>query len=121
MYVNVTLDVVRAAYKRSLRNGLYFRLSPEERAILKISASYLGRIKSRTLKEVLYDIILKVWPQLAFRVKALEVGFKLLKKRIETAVKLGYVKAKEWLGNVELAFYLGLSWLNTSPILRPPI
>ena len=121
MQINVSLELVRAAYRRSLRNGLYFKLNPEERAILKISALYLSRIRSLTLREILSKIILKVWPSLAFKVRVLEVGFKLLKKRVETALRLGYSRAREWLNDVNLAFYLGLTWVNTSPILRPPL
>jgi len=118
--LKVDKTLVDAAYRRALRTGKYFKLPPQERAALYL-ARKLTWIKSQTLKEVLKKIILKVWPSLAWRMKALEVGFKLLEKRVETALKIGYTRAREWLKNTEYAFYLGVSWLNTSPILRPPL
>ena len=118
--ITLTSELICAAYRRALKTGLWFRLRPEEKAILFLSR-FIKKIKSLTLKELLLKIITKVWPSLAFKIKALEIGFKLLEKRVEVAIKLGYKKAESWLNNIDFAFYLGVSWLNTSPVLRPPL
>jgi len=81
-------SAVRAAYKRSLRTGLYWRLSPEERAILKLSCSF-SVIRSPTLARILFRIIARVLPSLAVRAQALALGLKIVEERVRQALSLG--------------------------------
>jgi len=115
LLAEINTEVLRAAYKRALRNKTYFRLSLRERAILKISFLFFKRIKSEIVREALLKILDKVWPSMAFKIRALEVGFSLLRKRVEIALKLGYRRAKAWLNDLNFAFYLGVSSLNAPP------
>jgi len=114
----LTPEIISATYKRALRTGKYWKLRPEERVILRLSARILSKIKSKTLKEILLKIIEKISPKLARKIKAIEIGFEILKKRVEQALMLGYTKAKEWLKDTNYAFYLGISYLNTPPIYK---
>ena len=79
--IQITPSLVSAAYKRSLRYGAYWRLRPEERAILLL-ARRLRAIKSPTLRETILRILEKVWPSKATMIKAYEEGLKLLAKKI---------------------------------------
>ena len=114
----LTPELLSSLYKRALRTGKYWKLRPEERAVLKLSARILSRIKSQTLKEILLKIIEKISPKLAKKIKAIEIGFEILKKRVEQALMLGYTKATKWLKDTNYAFYLGISYLNTPPIYK---
>jgi hypothetical protein len=113
-------STVRAAYKRSLRTGLYWRLSPEERAILKISCSF-SVIKSPTLLPILYRIISLVLPSLARRAQALQLGLKVVEERVRQALSLGYYQALEWLKDISYAMQVGLALLNTPKAYWPEI
>jgi len=81
-------------------------------------ARRLSRISSPTLKEILLRIFEKIESYLISRYKVLSIGLSILRRRIEQAIKLGYEKAIEWLGDIDMAVYLGISYLNTSPIYR---
>jgi len=109
----VTLELVSMVYRRALRTGKYWRLRPEERAVLRLSTCILSRIKSRVLKEVLLKIIEKISPKLARKIRAFEIGFEILKRRVDHALMLGHSRAIEWLKDLNYAFYLGISYLNT--------
>jgi hypothetical protein len=113
-------STVRAAYKRSLRTGLYWRLSPEERAILKISCSF-SVIRSPTLVSTLYRIISLVLPSLARMAQALALGMRVVEERVRQALSLGYYQALEWLKDISYAMRVGLSLLNTPRAYWPEI
>ena len=113
-------SAVRAAYKRALRTGLYWRLSPEERAILRISSTF-SVIKSPTLLPILFRIISLVLPSLAVKARALSLGLKVVEERVRQALSLGYYQALEWLKDVSLAVRVGLSLLNTPKAYWPVI
>ena len=113
-------STVRAAYKRSLRTGLYWRLSPEERAILKLSCSF-SVIKSPALVRTLYRIISLVLPSLAMKAQALALGLKVVEERVRQALALGYYQALEWLKDISFAMRVGLSLLNTPRAYWPEI
>jgi hypothetical protein len=105
-------STVRAAYKRALRTGLFWRLSPEERAILKISCSF-SVIRSPTLVSTLFKIITQVLPSLAKRAQALALGMRVVEQRVKQALSLGYYQALEWLKDISYALRVGLALLNT--------
>jgi len=113
-------STVRAAYKRALRTGLYWRLSPEERAILKLSCSF-SVIRSPTLVRTLYRIISLVLPSLARRVEALALGLRVVEERVKQALSLGYYQALEWLNDISLALRVGLSLMNVPKAYWPEI
>ncbi|MCC6004443.1 MAG: hypothetical protein LM590_08900 [Thermofilum sp.] len=113
-------SAVRAAYKRALRTGLYWRLSPEERAILRLSCSF-SLIKSPTLVPILFRIISQVLPSLAVKAQALALGLKVVEERVRQALSLGYYQALEWLKDISLAVRVGLSLLNTPKAYWPEV
>ena len=111
---------VRAADKRALRTGLYWRLSPEERAILRLSCSF-SLIKSPTLVPILFRIISQVLPSLARMAQALALGTRVVEQRVRQALSLGYYQALEWLKDISLAVRVGLSLLNTPKAYWPEV
>jgi len=113
-------SAVRAAYKRALRTGLYWRLSPEERAILRLSCSF-SLIKSPTLVPILFRIISIVLPSLARMAQALALGTRVVEQRVRQALSLGYYQALEWLKDISLAVRVGLSLLNTPKAYWPEV
>ena len=113
-------STVRAAYKRSLRTGLFWRLSPEERAILRITCSF-SLIKSPTLVSILFKIISQVLPSLAVKAQALSLGLKVVEERVRQALSLGYYQALEWLKDISYAMRVGLSLLNTPKAYWPEV
>ena len=113
-------SAVRAAYKRALRTGLYWRLSPEERAILRLSCSF-SLIRSPTLVPILFRIISQVLPSLAEKAQALALGLKIVEERVRQALSLGYYRALEWLLDIKLAAQVGRSLLNTPKTYWPVI
>jgi hypothetical protein len=113
-------STVRAAYKRALRTGLFWRLSPEERAILRLSCSF-SVIKSPTLVPILFRIISIVLPSLAAKARALSLGLKVVEERVRQALSLGYYQALEWLKDISYALRVGLSLLNTPKAYWPEV
>jgi len=113
-------STVRAAYKRALRTGLFWRLSPEERAILRISSTF-SVIRSPTLAPILFKIISQVLPSLAVKAQALSLGLKVVEQRVRQALSLGYYQALEWLKDISLAVRVGLSLLNTPKAYWPEV
>jgi len=115
--IEVTPSLVDSVYRRSLRNRTYFKLHLDERAILYLSRR-LPRVNSPTLKKILLKIFEKVESYVVSRYRVLSIGLSILRRRVEQAIRLGYEKAIEWLDDIDLAVYLGISYLNTSPIYR---
>jgi len=115
--IEVTPSLVDSVYRRALRNRTYFKLHPDERAILYL-ARRLSRISSPTLKKVLLRIFEKIESYIVSRYRVLSIGLSILRRRVEQAIKLGYEKAVEWLDDIDMAIYLGISYLNTSPIYQ---
>jgi hypothetical protein len=113
-------SAVRAAYKRALRTGLFWRLSPEERAILRLSCSF-SLIKSPTLAPILFRIIARALPSLAAKARALALGMRVVEERVRQALSLGYYQALEWLKDISYAVRVGLSLLNTPKVYWPEV
>jgi len=95
-------------------------LSPEERAILKLSCSF-SIIKSPALTPILFKIISRVLPSLARRVEALQLGLKVIEERVRQALSLGYYQALEWLKDISFAMRVGLALLNTPKAYWPEV
>lgn len=112
---------VYAIYRKALRTGKYWKLLPEERAILRLARN-INKIVSPLLRKVMYKILVKIWPEKARYYIAVHEGIKALKKRAEIAAKLKWIKLKEvlskWRENREYVLQAGFSALNTSPFYR---
>ena len=115
--IEISPSLIDSVYRRSLRNRTYFKLHPDEKAILYL-ARRLPRISSLTLKSILLKIFEKIESYVVSRYRVLSIGLSILRRRVEQAIKLGYEKAIEWLDDIDMAIYLGISYLNTSPIYR---
>jgi len=117
--IQITPSLVSAAYKRSLRYGAFWRLRPEERAILLL-ARRLRAIKSPTLRETILRILEKVWPSKATMIKAYEEGLKLLVKKIQLALSIGATHIAEALKKAGLETFktLGIQYINTPLFYR---
>jgi len=117
--IQISPQLVSAAYKRSLRYGAYWRLRPEERALLLL-ARRLKAIKSPVLREAILKILEKVWPSKAKIIKAYEEGLRLLARKIQLALAIGAVQIAETLRKAgpEMIKTLGLQYLNTPPLYR---
>lgn len=117
--LEVTPELINAAYKRSLRFGLYWKLKPEERAILFLSRK-LNAIKSLTLREILIKVIGKVWPEKFQVLQALSFGKRILLHKVVVAQKIGAKGVAESLlkAKFTLIIQLGYDYLNTPPLYR---
>ena len=115
----ITPSFVSVAYKRSLRFGTFWRLRPEERAIL-ILARGLRAIKSPTLREALLRILEKVWPSKATMIKTYEEGLKILARKIQLALAIGAIQVAEALRRAThgIVLALGYSYQNTPLFYR---
>lgn len=115
----MTPKLVSDAYKRALRFGAFWRLRPEERAVL-VLARRLRAIRSPVLRQVILKILEKVWPSKATMIKAYEEGFRLLARKIQLALKIGALHVAQTLMRASplLVRQLGYSYLNTPPLYR---
>ncbi|MEM4677258.1 MAG: hypothetical protein QXY55_05160, partial [Candidatus Korarchaeota archaeon] len=120
--LEVTPALVSAAYKRALRLGLYWRLEPEERAILAL-ARKLKAIKSPTLREIVVKILSKVWPEKAKTLQAFEIGAKVLLHKVNTALRIGAEAVAHALLKAAplLVPQLGYSYMNTPAFYKPKL
>jgi hypothetical protein len=75
------------------------RLSPGERAILRLSYSF-PLVRSPTLALTFSRITARVLPSLARRVQALALGMRVVEQRARQALSLGYYQALEWLKDI---------------------
>jgi hypothetical protein len=117
--IQISPQLVSAAYKRSLRFGTFWRLRPEERALLLL-ARRLRAIKSPTLREALLRILEKVWPSKATMIKAYEEGLRLLAKKIQLALAIGATHLAETLkkAGLDTIKTLGIQYINTPLFYR---
>ena len=117
--MQISPQLVSAAYKRSLRFGVFWRLRPEERAILLL-ARRLRAIKSPALREAILKILEKVWPSKATMIKAYEEGLRLLAKKIQLALAIGATHLAEALkkASLETIKTLGIQYINTPLFYR---
>jgi len=117
--IQISPQLVSAVYKRALRYGAYWRLRPEERALLFL-ARKLRAIKSPALREAILKILEKVWPSKATMIKAYEEGLRLLAKKIQLALAIGATHLAETLrkAGLETIKTLGIQYINTPPFYR---
>jgi hypothetical protein len=117
--IQISPELISAAYKRALRYGAYWRLRPEERALLFL-ARRLRAIKSPVLREAILRILEKVWPSKATMIKAYEEGLRLLARKIQLALAIGATHLAETLkkAGLETIKTLGIQYLNTPLFYR---
>jgi len=106
----------------AVRKGLWFKvLDVVERAVVDLTIRVVERVRSPRLKEALRSIASKVVDALkakSFKERALAVGRALAERVARVAERLGCRRAGEWARDPGFAMYLGVSWLNTSPVFR---
>jgi hypothetical protein len=109
----------------AVRRGLWFKiLSALERAVVDLTIKVVERVRSSTLRSVLKSIaskVMKVLEARSFKERAVAIGRVLLERLVRIAEKLGCKRAKEWARDPGFVMYLGVSWLNTSPVFRCPL
>jgi len=109
----------------AIRRGLWFKvLNALERAVVDLTIKVVERVRSSTLRSVLKSIASKVMEGLkarSFKERAVAIGRVLLERLVRIAEKLGCKGAGEWARDPGFVMYLGVSWLNTSPVFRCPL
>jgi predicted AAA+ superfamily ATPase len=109
----------------AVRRGLWFKvLNALERAVVDLTIKVVERVRSSTLRSVLKSIASKVMEVLkarAFKERAVAIGRVLVERLVRIAEKLGCKGAGEWARDPGFVMYLGVSWLNTSPVFRCPL
>ena len=117
--LEVTPTLVSAAYKRAVRLGLYWRLKPEERAILTL-ARKLRAVKSPALKQALIRILSKVWPERARLYQAFMLGLEVAWRRLQAALKIGAVRVAEFYSSLapREVLHLGLAAMSIPLLYR---
>jgi len=108
-----------------LGGALWFKiLNALERAVVDLTIKVVERVRSSTLKEVLRSIASKVVEALrarSFKERAMTIGRVLVERIARIAERLGNKRAREWAKDPGFVMYLGVSWLNTSPVFRCPL
>jgi hypothetical protein len=109
----------------AVRRGLWFKvLSALERAVVNLTIKVVERVRSPVLKEALKSIASKVVEALksrSFKERAMAIGRALVERVARIAERLGNKRAGEWAEDPSFVMYLGVSWLNTSPVFRCPL
>ena len=96
----------------------WFKLDPPKRLILELAARTLKIIKSPILVQLFNELLDLIHPTRKLTRKAWEIGYKIIKKRVEQALMLGNKKAVKWLKNKKLILAYGITYLNTPPFYR---
>ncbi|RLE75127.1 MAG: hypothetical protein DRZ80_03380, partial [Thermoprotei archaeon] len=107
--------------KRAMRLGVWFRIDPLKRLILKLASQTLKIIKSPVIIQLIDELLDLLHPSRRFLREAWEIGYKILRKRVEQALMLGNKKAVNWLKNKKLILAYGITYLNTPPYYKTEI
>jgi len=105
----------------ALRRGVWFRLHRSERVLINLIIISLKYVRSRVLINILVRIVDKISPTAAYMYKAYQIGIKIVKLRVKYAKQIGYKYGIKLLNDINYIIYLGIWYLNTSPIYRPNI
>lgn len=119
----LTRSGLEALKCRALRLKAWFKLDVLERAIIDLAIRVVDKVRSPRLAQLILKIAskLKQMVKPTFREMAMIVGLKLAERTSLIAQALGVKNASSWARDPNFIFYLGASWLNTSPIYRPAI
>jgi len=106
--------VLRDVKLKALRRRVWFKLSLEERSIIDLTIKCFRVVRSRVLKNVLTNIVIKIL-NLAEDIipKAISIGFEIARRYVGQALRWGYVDALSWLGDEAYILHLGITWINT--------
>jgi len=111
--------VLRDVRIKALRSRIWFKLSIEERSIIDLTIKCVKKVRSRVLRNVLTNIMLKILNLVEdISIKALEIGFMIARRYVFQALKWGYAKALSWLKDEAYIFHLGISCINTPPTYK---
>jgi hypothetical protein len=94
-----------------------------ERAVVDLALKVVERVRSSVLKEALKSIASKVVEALksrSFKERAMAIGRALAERIARVAESLGCKRTKEWARDPGFVMYLGVGWLNTSPVFTSP-
>mgnify|MGYP000103039490 CR=1 FL=1 len=118
MFIEIRRETLIKAKRIALRSGKWFKLSPIERLLITLSIKTLKKIRSRILKSIILKILEKISPNFVFKLKVIQIGLEIVKKRIEQATMLGYRRVEELATDINYIMYLGHSYMNTPSIYR---
>ena len=112
----VTREVLEKTFRKALRLGVWKKLEPLKRALLYTARlAQITRIRNPTLKHLLTEIIIEVEKH-TLRGRALYYGLLIAMNRIR-------ILGARILRDLTALLYLGISYINESPIyqnLNPP-
>ncbi|MEM1914615.1 MAG: hypothetical protein QXG90_03100 [Candidatus Nezhaarchaeales archaeon] len=119
----LTKPGLEALKRRALRLGAWFKLDVLGRAVVDLTIRVVDKVKSPRLAQLILKIAgkLKQMIKPSFKEMAFVIGSRLADRISRLAQALGVKNASSWARDPNFIFYLGASWLNTSPIYRPPI
>jgi len=111
--------VLRDVKLKALRRRVWFKLYLEERSIIDLAIKCFRVVRSRVLKNVLINIVIKIL-SLAEDIlsRAMSIGFEMARRYVDQALRWGYVDALSWLRDEAYILHLGVSWINTPPTYR---
>jgi len=118
MLVEIRRETLIKAKRIALRSGKWFRLNPIERLLITLSIKTLKKVRSEVLKSIILKILEKISPNLTFKLKIIQIGLEIVKKRIEQAIILGYRRVEELATDINYIMYLGHSYMNMPSIYR---
>jgi len=118
MLVEIRRETLIKAKRIALRSGKWFRLNPIERLLITLSIKTLKKVRSEVLKSIILKILEKISPNLTFKLKIIQIGLEIVKKRIEQAIILGYRRVEELATDINYIIYLGYSYMNMPSIYR---
>jgi len=118
MLVEIRRETLIKAKRIALRSGKWFRLNPMERLLITLSIKTLKKVRSEVLKSIILKILEKISPNLTFKLKIIQIGLEIVKKRIEQAIILGYRRVEELATDINYIMYLGHSYMNMPSIYR---
>ena len=109
---------LRAAIRKAMRLGAWFKLDPLERAALEAASKALRMIKHPLLIRLYERLLDLIYPSRVLLREAYRIGLKLAELRIKQALSLGNLElAKRFLRKCVI-LALGLSYLNTPEFYR---
>ena len=110
----LTRSILQKYVRKAMRNRSWYRLPRLKRALLYAASKTIDGVRSRTLRNLLEEILLEI--ELAGTMgRAIYYGVIILMKQTPTLIKTLLHKTKQLLDKL---LFLGISYLNNPPIYR---
>ena len=118
----LTREALAQLRRRAIRFKAWFKLDRLERAAIDLTIRVVDRVRSSVLARVILGIVdkLRQWLRPTLRERALAIGRPLAEKISKIAQSWGNHRAGAWVEDLDFAFYLGISWINTPTVYRAP-